>query len=240
MWSNYRTLTKDYFPNAVCAVDKFHVFQDLSRKITRVRINEMNKFKPVNDKPYNELTQSEKSLRHERYINYYLLKKFNWLLFKTEGIYNDPNWERKQNKVLRGCYNYYELRNIILNSSPKLLECYNLQFHLKQFYNLKYDEAKNEINVLIERFKNSNISEMNDFANTLINWKNEVVNSFIVVNDDGRTITNAIIENRNRSIKTIKRNAKGYTNWERFKNRVMYSINKSATHRLYRKKRDQK
>ena len=81
---------------------------------------------------------------------------------------------------------------------------------------------------------------MNDFANTLINWKNEVVNSFIVVNDDGRTITNAIIENRNKSIKTIKRNANGYTNWERFKNRVMYSINKSATHRLYRKKRDQK
>ena len=79
---------------------------------------------------------------------------------------------------------------------------------------------------------------MNEFANTLINWKREIINSFIVVGKDNKTISNAIIENRNKSIKTIKRNGNGYTNWERFRNRVMYSLNPSATHHLYRIRKD--
>ncbi len=79
---------------------------------------------------------------------------------------------------------------------------------------------------------------MNDFANTLINWKNEIVNSFLVVNTNGKTISNAIIENRNKSIKTIKRNGNGYTNWDRFRNRVLYSVNESSVHRLYRIEKD--
>lgn len=38
---------------------------------------------------------------------------------------------------------------------------------------------------LKEKFKNSNIPEMNNFAHTFINWKNEIVNSFIVVSSSG-------------------------------------------------------
>lgn len=127
---------------------------------------------------------------------------------------------------------------MILNISPTLLEAYNMQHYLRLFYKSTYEEAKVKINHLIETFKNSNIPEMNSFANTLINWKNEIVNSFIIVESTGKSISNAIIENRNKSIKTIKRNGNGYTNWERFRNRVMYSLNKSSTHRLYRKEKD--
>lgn len=240
MWHSYREITRTQLPNAVCALDKFHVFQEFSRNFTKVRIQEMNQYKQNNDKPYHELTSSEKALRYQRDINYYLLKKFNWLLFKTDPIYSDPNYERRYNHKLKGRYNYHELKCKILDASPKLLEIYNLQTHLRLFYDLKYDEAKYKINQLIERFKNSNIPEMNDFANTLINWKNEIVNSFLIVGKNEKKISNAIIENRNKSIKTIKRNGNGYTNWDRFRNRVMYSLNKSAAYRLYRIEKDQK
>lgn len=45
-------------------------------------------------------------------------------------------------------------------------------------------------------------------------------------------VTNAIIENRNAIIKCIKKNANGYTNWERFRNRLMYVLDKDATYTL--------
>ena len=41
-------------------------------------------------------------------------------------------------------------------------------------------------------------------------------------------MNNAIIENRNAIIKCIKKNANGYTNWDRFRNRVLYVLDKDA------------
>ena len=78
---------------------------------------------------------------------------------------------------------------------------------------------------------------MTDFMNTLLQWKREIINSFMEVDGKGK-VTNAIIENRNKAIKTIKRNSNEYKNWNRFRNRVMYFVNKSATHYLYPIKKD--
>ncbi len=39
-------------------------------------------------------------------------------------------------------------------------------------------------------------------------------------------------ENRNKIIKCIKNNANGYTNWLRFRNRVMYVLDPNATFSL--------
>ncbi|WP_276889475.1 transposase [Faecalibaculum rodentium] len=39
-------------------------------------------------------------------------------------------------------------------------------------------------------------------------------------------MTSSMIENRNKIIKMIKHNANGYTNWERFRNRVLYVFSK--------------
>ena len=46
-------------------------------------------------------------------------------------------------------------------------------------------------------------------------------------------MTNAIIENKNAIIKCVKKNANGYTNWERFRNRIMYVLDPKATYSLY-------
>ena len=76
---------------------------------------------------------------------------------------------------------------------------------------------------------------MNEFAKTLTNWKKEILNSFIPITI-GKTTTkvnNALIENRNKVIKTIKRNSNGYTNWERFRNRCLYSLNDDVSYLLY-------
>ena len=77
------------------------------------------------------------------------------------------------------------------------------------------------------------------------NTQQEIINSFTIVGaeykveaDKGQVVVcnkkvnNAIIENRNKIIKCIKNNANGYTNWLRFRNRVMYVLDPNATFSL--------
>lgn len=74
---------------------------------------------------------------------------------------------------------------------------------------------------------------MNDFGNTLIRWKNEILHSFKEIEETKTKVNNAIIENRNKVIKTIKRHSNGYSNWDRFRNRVLYVTNPESNYSMY-------
>ena len=73
----------------------------------------------------------------------------------------------------------------------------------------------------------------------MINWKNEIVHSLIVSRAEysiskktgkaaveSKRINNAKIEKANSTIKTMIKSGNGYTNWERFRNRVMLILEK--------------
>ena len=55
-----------------------------------------------------------------------------------------------------------------------------------------------------------------------------------------KKMNNAIIENRNSIIKCIKKNANGYTNWTRFRNRVLYVLDKNSSYSMYPMKKEKK
>ena len=78
----------------------------------------------------------------------------------------------------------------------------------------------------------SSISEFQALASTLFNWKTEIVNSFSIYKD--RRVSNGPIEGRNSLIKKILRLANGYSNFERFRNRVIYCLNRYSTHSFKR------
>ena len=78
-----------------------------------------------------------------------------------------------------------------------------------------------------------------DAFRTLFNMFNERTGTEYKVEADkgqvvvcNKKVNNAIIENRNKIIKCIKNNANGYTNWPRFRNRVMYVLDPNATFSL--------
>ena len=54
----------------------------------------------------------------------------------------------------------------------------------------------------------------------------------------GYKMNNAIIENKNAIIKCVKKNANGFTNWDRFRNRILYVLNKEETYSLYPKEKE--
>lgn len=241
MYECYRSISKKYFPSSRCIVDKFHVLQELSRKVTRVRINIMNDYKRTYDKLHNEALKLKEERRYlspdklellkEADENYYLLKKFNWLLFTNKVL--DPNQKKKMNHKLGRYLNYYDIYDLIINMDNRLKEAVELHGRVSRFYKKEtINTAKQEIEELIIAFRTSNLKEMNEFANTLVRWKQEIINSFIVIPSINRKMTNALIENRNKSIKLIKHSSNGYQCWKRFRARCLYCLNSDTTYHL--------
>lgn len=234
LWESYRIVTKIMFPNAVCAVDHFHVKQEFSRKFERIRIDVMNQYysrKKYLEKKENK-TDAEKRELKEVSKHYYALKKFNWMFLSNDKRITDPNMEKRYNKVLESYHNYYSIFDFMVKKDAILDLAYDLKYELDTFYSKSTDKnALANIEDLILSFRNSQIKEMMEFGNTLAKWKYEIVNSFIPAN--GRRISNGLIENRNKSIKLLKHSSNGYLNWDRFRTRILYSLNNDSTYHLY-------
>ncbi len=237
MYKEYRSLIDALFPHAIHSVDHYHVSQELGRKVDRVRIRVM---KSVPKKMPGSSADS---------VEYYLLKKFNWLIFKREDtrlkdkqLLFDPDMKKKFNHKLDRFLNYYDIRVLIEAIHPDLRAAWHLKDDLVNFYDCSdYETAPEALNELIRRFALSGIPEMKEFSQTLRNWKEEIINSFIIVKsthkvdkDTGQVVVsgiklnNGLMENRNSILKTIKKNSNGYTNWSRFRNRCLYVLRPDA------------
>ena len=143
----------------------------------------------------------------------------------------DVNVDRKFNRTLNRYLNYSEILDFMLAIDDELEDAFYLRNDVTYFYDhCTYDTAKKQLEKIIIDFRSSPIAEMSPFANTLTNWKREIINSFIIVDDKAnRKMNTAIVENRNKSIKLIKHASNGYLNWERFRNRILYTLNEDTT-----------
>lgn len=243
MWQTYRSVANTMFPNCTPIVDKFHVLQEFTRKATKVRIRVMNKNKKIKDELEAEAKRLKKEQmklppeKQEQLIeakkNYYILKKFEWMIFSKNKDILDPGKEKKMNHALGQYCNLYDLFTLLENTNEDMTEMINLKDELYDFYsNSTYEEAKTRINDLIIHFRSSAVPELVPFANTLTQWKPEIINSFIIIPGINKKMNNALIENRNKTIKLLKHSSNGYTYWKRFRNRVLFTINEDEKFKL--------
>lgn len=206
MFDAYRQIQKIFFSSAVLSVDPFHVIKNINLILKKERIKVMNAF-------------------HKDSIEYYLLKNFNWLLMMDSAKIKEN--KSKYNKKLHRYINYPQLLELILNISPTLKEAYELKedyLFFNQFSSIA--NARENLADIISHFSKSSIRAYCDFSSTLIDWFDEIVNSFLMI--DGKRLTNGKIESINARIKVILKNANGYRNFSRMRNRIMYSLNKDA------------
>ena len=217
---NYRRIAHFAFKNAIVVADSFHVISNLSELFRRLRIDIMKEHDKVCD------SSSE----------YWLLKKYYWMLNKSiDDIKKDHYEFRKWGMSLTK----YQLLDYLLKVDPVLTEAYELKEAYRNFnrYNkLNPGDDKTEINKelesLIERFRHAKSDYMRQFGSLLMNWKNEIINSFIRIN--GWRLSNSIIENHNGQIKKLMANSYGFTNFKRARNRILYSINEIDGYSLTR------
>ena len=210
MWDSYREAINLAFPNALIAVDSFHIIRSLNDVIKGIRIKTQNKYRLNKSSP-----------EHDD-MYYYMLKKFHYFLIKNyENIYDG--------RIRVAKYNTYwhksEILAYLLSIDDDLKSAYRLKERYREFnLTAEYDTCDDELNTMIYEFRNHKLLELRTFGKTLDKWKIEIKNSFIVFNK--RRVSNGPIESTNSKIKTIIKTANGIRKFTRFRNRVMFSINK--------------
>lgn len=234
MWDTYRQVVKQMFPNSLAAADHYHLIQELNRKTDRIRIRVMKRYGGNS-------------------VEYYLLKHFNWVIYKDKyasdkdgTLLFDKDRKGKFNHRLNKEVNYYDILELIKKIDDDLREAIELKDRCSSFYlQTSYEEAPSKLKKLIYEFRDSNIEEMKEFASTMYKWRQEIINSFIIVDykytvdhKDGHVVSerirmnSAIMERQNATLKIIKKVTMGMHNWDRFRNRSLYALRKNATYRL--------
>lgn len=212
LWAPYKDIVKKFMPKARIVADAFHVVSHINKILDKKRINVMNRYLRLN----------VDTLTYQNDYGY-LLKKFSWLIRKNKI----PG---KYLRIYKYNFSVYapNLLRHLLNSDNELEEIYNLRNIYHDFNkNSSIENAKEFLSDLIKVFRNHKIVEIRDYGKMLDRWKIEIFNSFHKHN--GIRYSNAKLESKNRQIKTIIRNAFGYVNFNRFRARVIYSLNKDTS-----------
>lgn len=224
MWDTYKQVSLDVFPNAIIAVDSFHVIKHLNLAIDMIRLKVMRKY----DKGHSRLENAE--------MYYYMLKKFHYFFNKN---FDDIPDFLKVHK-LNSTWDKYEIRKYLLSIDPDLAYAYNLKQEYQDFnYTANFDTCDKELNKLINDFRSSHLKEFQEFGKLLNHWKTEIKNSFIRVNVRikdkignyiivKKRLSNGPMEGCNSRINCLIKNANGYRNFERFRKRVFFSLNKNT------------
>lgn len=210
MYDNYREVARLLLPRAIICADSFHVIKNINGELDKIRCKVMNRYK--------ENKQSDE---------YYLLKHRHKLLFIDSLKISDDFF--KYNRHFRCKLSDGILLEKMLSIDSEL-KC---AYELKELYSVFNSSSGNiedkaiELDGVISAFKLSPIFSFVQLGSTLESWKEEIVNSFYTY--DGRRINNGPIEGRNKYIDIIIKLANGFTNFKRFRNRVLYVFNKLET-----------
>ena len=204
MWEPYLDIASIYFPDAIVAIDSFHVLKEMGFALDKVRRRMMSGYQKGSEE-------------------YYLLKKWNDLLYNDQKSYGE---KMKIKGLGNRWYNKYQLQQKMLAIHPDLKiaqEFYILYKRNNQVTNIEGAEA------MIDSFINQKdivqVKEFIPIIQMLINWKEYIINSFNFV--DGRRISNGPIEGFNSNFKKMMNVANGLYSFPRFRNRLMYCYNKS-------------
>lgn len=208
MYEPYLLVQKAMFPHAKYVVDKFHYIRYVMKALDDIRIKLQ--------RGYSEKSKEYKLLKNKK--NVALLRKYS----------NDISWwvevERYRNghivKVLPG-----EIIQEILSIDDELRRGYQLkELFLDIVNHATLDDVRRQLECFIELCRESKIEEMIEASNTIENWLEYIVNSFI-----DKRYTNGFTEGTNNKIKVIKRNAFGYKNFKFFRKRILYIFNKKIS-----------
>ena len=207
MNSIYKEVINRRFKEAIICIDSFHVVKLINDHIDKIRKKVMKRF------------ENNKNDRR-----YYLLKKKKYLLLKN---LNDITTYYSYNSKYDLQMSESEILDDILAIDTDLASAYMFKEDYISFNNLFGLKSREELKDILDKYIDecflSEIKELIEIGNTLSNWKEEILNSFIEYK--GNRLSNGKIENKNKYIKKIKDIANGYSNFKRFRNRIMYSEN---------------
>lgn len=212
----FKPLLKTYFPDSTLLVDHFHVIRLINDQLNHTRKRIMRKY-----------AQNKKSLE------YRLLKHRYKILLKSRNDIDNEVF--RYDRILEYHATESKILEILLSFDEELKQAYNAKEEYLIFDQVTKEEAaasdrRKALNSVIRRFRHTQVEESIRVAQTLEHWKEEILNSFTWIND--RRISNGPCEGKNNYVKKILFNANGMTNFQRARNRILYSQNKYETYTI--------
>lgn len=212
----FKPLLQLYFPHSTLLIDHFHVIKYINDQLNNTRIRVMRKY-----------SHDKTSLK------YRILKNKYKLLLKNAEDLDDETYRKDHilgfTTTQSGIVHQMTLLDDEISKAYKLKELYRAFDGITKEEINNYDMEK-ELNSIISQFENSHVEEMIEVAETLKNWRQEILNSFVWIKD--RRISNGPIEGKNYYIKKILYNGNGMQNFERARNRILYSQNRYESYNL--------
>jgi transposase len=239
MYKPFINYSVKYFPNAVVAIDSFHVVHWIIKEIQKYIRTLTKQYLKRDIKLYKQREAAAmRELTMHQSDEVYILKKYAWLvLTNLENI--DYSQIAKVDSHFRYFMDTYEKERKLFTIAPELREMRDLKELYVRFNKAHYDnlfEVEQALSKLIRIYKTSEFEMFRDFSVLLESNKPEIVNSFTtieLIDDDGviykKRLSNGPIESFNRIPKDMKRNSRGYLDFEHARNRILFSTRRNPT-----------
>jgi len=220
MYEPYLLVTTIMFPKAKYVVDRFHYITYIMDALDDIRIRLQ--------KEYGYKSREYKKLKNKKNVT--LLRKYS----------NEISWWVEQERYRNG-------KIVRVLPGEIIQELLEIDDDLKRGYQLKelfldiinhgiYEEVETDLRCWIDLCRESRIEEFIEASNTIENWLEYIVNSFI-----DKRFSNGFTEGLNNKIKVIKRVGFGYKNFDFFRLRLLYILNhKNAKNKSSSKNRKSK
>lgn len=201
MNETYRYIHKKFFPNSIHIVDHFHISELFTSQLQSLRIRIMKE--NMNEYNMEEYKCLKKNWR------YFLMRKHKALsiLVDENGMCEDIYFK------IERMFRHYPAFSYLYNSRE---EFFDVMVKMKD-----YEETEQWMDFFIQKFADSTIPELRSIGRSFINWKTEIINAY-AKNKYRFCLTNAVAEANNKNIKSLINIANGYTNFSRFRKRVLY------------------
>jgi len=232
MYNPYIQWVGKYFPNAVSVIDSFHVIQWITHKIDMYIRNLIKTYKHRDREVF---ISNGGIITEHTYIppsrEVYLLQKYRWLILSNHSsiVYHT---DLRMDSHLHCMMNTYDYEDSLFMIDPNLRELRDLK-ELYITFNTrnagKPMDARIELDELIGKYLHCGNPMFYDFANLLIRNHDYIINSFVMVEKHGPgkiysgRLSNGPIESLNRKVKDLKRQGRGYRNFEHFRTRFLYA-----------------
>ena len=241
MYDPYLKLPEKFFNNAESIIDSFHVISWINSKIN-IYINEVKKkYQKIDDERRVErnIKENKDFVKRKDSKEVYLLKNHRWVLLMNDDNIDRSPYTRRINQ-LGGYYSTRQIEEMFMALDP----IFPLLKELKEKYIAfnkecvgKLDEAEVRLDSLIEEYKASKYELFRDFGEILKKRKKEIIASFVKldqnISQEGvtlsyRRMSNGPMEGFNRKPKDMKRDARGFTNFDFLRNRILWAERKDA------------
>ena len=239
MYKPFINYAVKYFPNAVVAVDSFHVVHWIINEIQKY-IRSITRQYLKRDQELHEQREAHAMRKLTMYQSdeVYILKKYSWLVL-TNQINIDYKQDIKIDPHFRYYMSVYDKEDKLFTLAPELQEIRDLKELYINFNNTIFDnlsEAAAALSDLITLYKGSKFEMYRSFSILLNENFDEIINSFIrieIIDETGeihdKRLSNGPIESFNRIPKDMKRNSRGYLDFEHARNRILFATRKNAT-----------